>query len=101
MQNPWLSVPLADYEDHMSCPEVCQTGALSDLFAAALQERRPESIAILGIAGGNGLDRIDTSISKRIAGLDINHEYLQCVQRRYGSLEGLELYCVDLAKPLA
>ena len=53
MANPWLSIPLADYEGHMNAPQVHQLEALSDLFAEALTQRRPESVALLGIAGGN------------------------------------------------
>lgn len=98
MSNPWLSVPLADYEGHMKSREVRQLGALADLFAEALAERQPKSVAILGIAGGNGLDRIDSSVTRRIVGLDINHQYLLAVRQRYLSLPGLQLRCIDLAE---
>jgi hypothetical protein len=63
MLNPWLDVPLADYEGHMSVPELQQLGALSDLFADALAFGRSTSVAILGVAGGNGLDRIDIDLN--------------------------------------
>jgi hypothetical protein len=99
MSNPWLAIPLADYEGHMEAPEVCQLQTLSSLFAEALAVRRPPSAAILGIAGGNGLDRIDTALTRRIVGLDINPAYLDAVRRRYPDLPGLELHCTDLAGP--
>jgi hypothetical protein len=51
MGNPWLSLPLEDYEGHMNSPEVWQLGVLCDLFAEALAICRPASIAILGVAG--------------------------------------------------
>ncbi len=98
MANPWLSVPLADYEGHMSSAEVQQSGALSDLFGEALAFRRPESVAVLGIAGGNGLDHIEANVTKRVVGLDVNPRYLDAVRQRYSRLPGLELYCVDLAE---
>jgi hypothetical protein len=98
MSNPWLGIPLTDYEGHMSSPEVQQLTALSDLFAEALVRCRPASIAILGIAGGNGLDRIDTNLTKRVVALDINPLYLEAVQSRYPHLTGLELHCIDLAE---
>jgi hypothetical protein len=98
MANPWLSVSLADYEGHMNSVEVQQLGALSDLFAEALAFCRPRSVAILGIAGGNGLDHIDPSITKRGAGLDVNRCYLGTVRERYVHLPGLELYCADLGE---
>lgn len=47
----------------MSSTEVQQLGALSDLFEEAIALRRPASVAILGIAGGNGLGRISGQVS--------------------------------------
>ena len=38
MKNPWLNIPVADYEGHMQSPEVGQLQVLSDLFAAGLFE---------------------------------------------------------------
>lgn len=98
MANPWLSIPLADYEGHMNAPEVDQLEALSDLFAEALAQSRPQSVALLGIAGGNGLDRVDRALTKRVVGLDLNPSYLEAVRARYAADEYLELCCVDLAK---
>ncbi len=98
MSNPWLSIPLADYEGHMRSAEVQQLDVLSELFAEALLRCRPASVAVLGVAGGNGLDHVDTSITKRIVGLDINPLYLDEVRKRYGGKCGLELYCVDLSE---
>jgi len=34
--NPWLTIPLADYEAHMTLPQVGQARLLADLFAAEL-----------------------------------------------------------------
>ena len=98
MANPWLSVPLDDYEAHMSAPDVRQLDALADLFAVAVSSFRTASVAVLGIAGGNGLDRIDSRITTRIVGLDLNPSYLEAVRRRYAGLPGLELHCVDLSR---
>ena len=81
MSNPWLAVPLSEYEQHMSSVEVQQLGALSDLFAEAIGCCRPFSIAVLGIAGGNGLDHIDSSITARVVGLDLN----PCTSKPSGS----------------
>ena len=100
MENPWLNIPLADYEGHMGSEEVQQSGVLADLFAEALALRRPQSVAILGIAGGNGLARIDANVTTRIVGLDVNPPYLETVRQRYSHLPGLELHCVDLTEAL-
>ena len=99
MSNPWLAIPLADYEGHMGSAEVQQLGTLADLFDAAITDRKPNSIAILGIAGGNGLDRVKPNI-RRVVGLDVNPHYLDVVRQRYALLSGLELYCIDLAETL-
>lgn len=77
---------------------VRQLRALAELFERALDCCRPESVAVLGVAGGNGLERIDCGVTKRIVGVDINQQYLDEVQRRFGALPGLELHCRDLAE---
>lgn len=98
MANPWLTVPLSDYEGHMQSANVAQLEALSELFAKALSMAHPASVAILGIAGGNGLEHIDSALTKRIVGIDVNEDYLDAVRERYASLPGLELHCLDLSK---
>ena len=82
----------------MNSPEVQQLEVLSDLFYEAITLRRPSSIAVLGVAGGNGLDHIDGKITSRVVGLDVNPQYLDVVRRRYSQLPGLTLHCVDLAE---
>jgi hypothetical protein len=60
--NPWLTIPLADYEGHMESPDVDQSALSSDIFRAALIRHRPHALAVLGCAGGNGFDQIDPGI---------------------------------------
>jgi hypothetical protein len=98
MSNPWLFIPLEDYEGHMGPAGVQQLRVLAELFKCALDGCLPESVAVLGIAGGNGLELIDCQSTKRIVGVDINRRYLDEVQRRFGTLCGLELHCRDLAQ---
>ena len=97
MSNPWLSIPLEDYEGHMSSAGVQQLTALAELFKTTLDHWCPESVAVLGVAGGNGLEQIDRAATRRIVGVDINQQYLNEVQKRFDTLSGLELYCRDLA----
>lgn len=97
MTNPWLAIALDDYEGHMDSDNVLQLEALSDLFKRVLDLCRPESVAVLGVAGGNGLARIDSTVTKRIVALDINARYLEAVRQRYAVFPGLELCCIDLA----
>lgn len=100
MSNPWLAVPLSDYERHMSSARVGQLAVLSDLFAEVVRRCRPESIAILGVGGGNGLDHIDRSLTRRVVGIDLNPIYLEAVRQRYSSLPGLDLLCADLSEQI-
>jgi hypothetical protein len=100
MSNPWFGVPLEDYEGHMNSPGVQQLGALSELFAEVLRLYSPASVAILGIAGGNGLEHIDNRITQRVVGVDVNPTYLEAVRQRYSLISGLELYRVDLASEI-
>jgi len=98
MNNPWLEIPLNDYEGHMAADAVRQSAALAELFAEALALRRPASVAILGVAGGNGLERIDSRITQRVAGIDFHPDYLAATRLRFALLHGLELHCIDLAQ---
>ncbi|MCU0226012.1 MAG: class I SAM-dependent methyltransferase [Bryobacterales bacterium] len=98
--NPWIQVPLADYEGHMSADGVEQLAPLRELFAAALAHTQPESVAVLGVAGGNGLDVISRERTRRVVGIDIHPEYLQATAARYAELPGLELHQADLAGDL-
>jgi hypothetical protein len=98
MSRPWLCIPLEDYEGHMSAVEVAQLPVLAELFRYVLERWRPESVAVAGVAGGNGLEAIDPSVTKRIVGVDINQQYLDAVEQRFGTLTGLELHRCDLTR---
>jgi hypothetical protein len=41
MENPWLSIPLQDYEGHMGRDNAQQLSVLSELFKRALGHLRP------------------------------------------------------------
>lgn len=99
--NVWLDVPLDDYEGHMRAAGVGQLDVLRDLFAEALTVCRPASVAILGVAGGNGLDAIDPLSTTRVVGVDINPEYLAATGRRFSFISGLDLRCLDLAAAIS
>ena len=97
MKNPWLDIPLSDYEGHMALPHIVQAQLLSDVFAGALKEFSPQSVAVLGCAGGNGFDRISPEITKRVIGMDINPEYVQEARRRFDDrIPSLELFVGDI-----
>jgi hypothetical protein len=95
--SPWLDIPLADYEAHMAHPSVGQSPVLGDLLESMVGTYTPASIAILGCAGGNGLDRAGVQRIPRVVGIDINPEYLAEANRRYAPVvPGLALHCADV-----
>jgi SAM-dependent methyltransferase len=94
--NPWLALPLDDYEGHMGSPAVNQLAPLADLFGEALARLRPRSVAVLGVAGGNGLEHVDGSLTTRVVAVDLNPAYLEATKTRFPDLRGLELRCADL-----
>ena len=102
MRSPWLDIPLADYEGHMALPRIGQADMLATQFAALLAEWTPVSAAVIGCAGGNGFDRVDVRVTRRVVGIDINPRYIQELAYRYGAtIPGLELYVRDIQEPVA
>jgi SAM-dependent methyltransferase len=101
MRSPWQEIPLSDYEGHMSLPAVGQAGMLADQLAQLIERHTPSSVAIIGCAGGNGLDRIDSTRVERVVGIDINPEYIAAAERRHGGrLSNLDLRCADVQSEL-
>jgi hypothetical protein len=96
MNNPWLDVPLADYEGHMALPGIEQAQLLSDILFSTLEQFAPDSVAILGCAGGNGFERIPSSIS-RVVGVDLNPHFVAPTEARFGGrFQNLELIVGDI-----
>ena len=97
MDNPWKSIDLSDYENHMKLDTVMQLQILNDMMKVQLNSYPVDSVMVLGIAGGNGLEHIDPEKYSAVYGVDINAKYLQEVKRRYGNLgDLLECICIDL-----
>jgi SAM-dependent methyltransferase len=97
MRNPWLDIPFADYEGHMSLPSVGQARLLADIFADALQKHAPSSLAVIGCAGGNGFEHIDPWTTRRVVGVDINPAFLEQARARFtGRFETLDLIRADI-----
>ncbi|MBJ9228381.1 class I SAM-dependent methyltransferase [Citrobacter braakii] len=97
MSNPWLSIPLADYEGHMALPDVGQADMLSGELETLLAEYSPKSVAIAGCAGGNGFDKVINAGVTRLIGIDINPEYVADARARYtDQIAQLELYTLDI-----
>jgi SAM-dependent methyltransferase len=98
MTNPWLQIPLSDYEAHMALPHVRQAQLLSDVFGCVLDRYAPRSAALLGSAGGNGLEQAVTRRIERVVAVDINPTYIAHLSARWGSrIAGLEAVVADIA----
>jgi hypothetical protein len=97
-RNPWLEIPLVDYENHMSHHLVGQSLLLNKLVKKYLDIIKPQSALFLGISGGNGLEHIDTGISKWVIGVDINPDYLNTALSRYQTaIPNLKLLNLDIS----
>lgn len=93
--NPWLEIPLADYEGHMAMPAIGQASMLADQLVALVARFHPSEVAVIGCAGGNGFDRLGTL--DRLVGVDINPRYIDLAASRHaGKVAGLELYVGDI-----
>lgn len=93
MSNPWLEIPLADYEGHMASPNVGQSRLIADELEALVRTYSPASVAVIGCAGGNGFDRLSGTSATRVVGVDINPAYIEQARERYA---GAELYVADI-----
>ncbi len=94
MQNPWETIALSDYENHMKLESVRQLQALNRMMQAQLAAYPAESVMILGIAGGNGLEYIRPE-QKTVYAVDINGAYLRTAAERHPALAG-RLRCLQL-----
>jgi len=96
--NPWLSIPLEDYEGHMGLPSIGQAQALSAEFGRLLCQYQPRSLVLVGCAGGNGLEWVDSAVTCRTVVLDINPDYVETTRKRYEErIPGLEALACDIA----
>ena len=85
MRHPWLDVPIADYEAHMSLSSVGQAQLLCTALESTVTEFQPRSLAVLGVAGGNGLQFVDLAVVRRMVALDFNPDYLALCSRRFAA----------------
>lgn len=99
MQHPWLEIPIADYEAHMSLPSIGQAPLLGAVLQRTVAAFRPRSLAVLGVAGGNGLETIVHSGVQRVVALDFNPDFLAlCSQRFAASFDQFEPVLHDLSQ---
>ncbi len=98
--NPWLKIPLEDYEGHMSLNSIAQAQYISQLLYENTKEVDARSLAIIGCSGGNGLDKLKKTNVKRVIGVDINPFYLDTAYQRYKyKFDILDFICMDFVNP--
>lgn len=97
MKNPWEEIKLSDYESHMKLDTVMQQQCLNAIMKKQFYQYPVKTVMILGVAGGNGLEHIDSKRIEKVYGVDINQEYLAVCKSRYKNLSGvLECLHADL-----
>jgi len=97
MHNPWKDIELKDYENHMSLDSIYQLQSMNKIMKEQIYSYDTDTVMILGIAGGNGLEHIEKEKFKLVYGVDINQDYLHECQNRYSSLKDIfQPICVDL-----
>ncbi len=81
----------------MSHPSIAQAAMLADHFERLVLRYMPRSLALIGCAGGNGLERLASGQVARIVAVDINPRYVEQTGIRHGRrLQNLELRCADV-----
>lgn len=97
MGNPWEEIDLNDYEKHMGLDNVFQLQTMNQMMKEQFYVYPVQSVMILGIAGGNGLEHINKQIFYKVYGVDVNESYLRVCQDRYPELRGIfEVIHADL-----
>jgi len=93
---PWTQIPLNDYESHMNLPEIGQASYLADTMGELAQMIQPQTVAVIGCAGGNGFDQLKESGVEHLIGIDINNDFCDIAFDRYGEqFEHLEIMTAD------
>jgi hypothetical protein len=85
MRHPWLEIPIGDYEAHMALPSVGQAQLLGTALQRTVTQFQPRSLAVFGVAGGNGLELIERAMVRRVVALDFNPDYLALCTRRHAT----------------
>lgn len=103
-KNPWNYIKPQDYNAHMSCPNVAQSQMLNKITKEQFEllpekTRQSSSVAVLGIAAGNGLEHVDSCGIASVIGIDISYAFLDECHARFSDLESnakLKLFHLDL-----
>lgn len=81
----------------MKLDTVMQQQCLNAIMKKQFYQYQIATVMVLGVAGGNGLEHIDSTRLQKVYGVDINQEYLTACKARYKNLSGvLECLRADL-----
>ena len=81
----------------MSLQNIDQLQALNRIMKKQIEQYDIAIIAILGVAGGNGLEHAVSPHLQSVYGIDINAAYLQSCWEHFGNLgDRLFLHNMDL-----
>ena len=81
----------------MSLENVSQLQAVNAVMKEQFDMYPVSSAMVLGVAGGNGLEHIDTEKYQKVYGVDINPLYIEQAKARHADLgDVLEFFCLDL-----
>ena len=83
MRNPWEEIRLDDYENHMKLDSVMQLQTMNSIMKEQFEAYPASTAAVLGVAGGNGLEHVCRDKYKTVYGVDINEDYLKAVSERF------------------
>jgi len=92
--NPWLSIEAEDYENHMSDSNVYQLQTLNSIMLSQISDYKPNSLAIFGIATGNGLEY--TEMMDIVYAIDINDKYLTTCKNRFANRNNIKYLNLDI-----
>ena len=98
MSHPWKEIALSDYENHMRLENVYQLQTMNEMMKEQFCAHPAQSVIILGVAGGNGLEHIDPTQFRFVYGVDINPDYLKICKKRHSALgDCFQPICTDLS----
>ncbi len=97
MRNPWEEIDLKDYESHMSLESVYQLQVLNEMMREQFDSYDVKTVMVLGVAGGNGIEHIDTEKVDKVYGVDVNERFLAECRKRYTEYSDVfETICANL-----
>jgi hypothetical protein len=81
----------------MSDQRVGQTQHLHAITGDQIAAHSPRRLAVLGVAGGNGLDLIDPETTDAVFTYDVNSDYLAVCGARHRDALGDRLHLIEPA----